>query len=255
MGSVARGARSVQALFALGEISPLERFISDSGVDLVWFLHPGYYLPVPVPYLTTVWDLQHRRQPFFPEVSTTGWTWEERELAYRSSLPRAARIITGTETGKHEIIAFYGVSPENVSVVPMPVAQTGLSEDDCNWIDIRAKYRLTAEFLFYPAQFWPHKNHVNLLFAVDLLKKNTGLELDLVLTGSDKGNLTHVREIIAALGLTSQVHILGFALRAPMSSRSAACWTVLSPSVAAGGGIIRKYPVTTTWHPVDIGQQ
>src|SRR5439155_4907404 len=144
-----------------------------SNIDLVWFLHPGY-LPVPVPYLATVWDLQHRRQPFFPEVSTTGWTWEARELAYRSSLPRAARIITGTEAGKDEIIAFYGVSPDNIVVVPMPVAQAGLPEDDGNRIDVRAKYGLRREFLFYPAQFWPHKNHVNLLLALDLLKKDTG---------------------------------------------------------------------------------
>jgi glycosyltransferase involved in cell wall biosynthesis len=31
-----------------------------------------------------------------------------------------------------------------------------------------------------------------------------------VLTGSDKGNLNHVSKTIAALGLTSQVHMLGF---------------------------------------------
>src|SRR5207249_1118380 len=102
--------RSAQAVFAADEVPPIERFISDSNIDLVWFLHPAN-VPVPVPYLATVWDLQHRRQPFFPEVSTTGWTWEAREVAYRSSLPRAARIITGTKAGKDEIVAFYGVSP------------------------------------------------------------------------------------------------------------------------------------------------
>lgn len=214
MRSTARVIRSAQPLFAPGRVSPLERFISDSNIELVWFLRPGY-LPVPVPYLATVWDLQHRRQPFFPEVSTTGWTWEARELAYRSTLPRAARIITGTEAGKDEIIASYGVSPDNVVVVPMPVAQPMVAEGS-DWIDIRAKYALKREFLFYPAQFWPHKNHVNLVFAIDLLKKDFGLELDIVLTGSDKGNLNHVRETVATLGLSSQVHILGFVPKADL---------------------------------------
>ena len=204
--ATARRIRSVQTVFA---VSPIEQFIRKSAIDLVWFLHPGN-APVPVPYIATVWDLQHRRQPFFPEVSTTAWTWEAREQAYRLSLPRAARIITGTQVGKDEIVAFYGVSPQNIVVVPTPVAEAELPRDGDSRIDVRAKYGLRPEFLLYPAQFWPHKNHVNLLLALDLLKRDIGVELDLVLTGSDKGNLDHVCETVAALGLTAQVHILGF---------------------------------------------
>src|ERR1700731_2381395 len=34
-----------------------------------------------VPFLAIVWDLQHRLQPFFPEVSANG-TWERRENFY-----------------------------------------------------------------------------------------------------------------------------------------------------------------------------
>jgi glycosyltransferase involved in cell wall biosynthesis len=201
--------RSVQAVFAAGGISPVEQFILESDIDVMWFLSQTN-APVSVPYLTTVWDLQHRRQPFFPEVSTTGWTWDARERAFRSNLPRASRIITGTQAGKDEIIAFYGVCPQNVIVVPMPIAEADLSGDSDSRIDVRAKYGLDSQFLFYPAQFWPHKNHVNLLLALDLLKRNAGVKLDLVLTGGDKGNLNHVCETIAALRLTSQVKNLGF---------------------------------------------
>jgi len=228
-----RVLRSAWPAFAAGDVfsavSPIEKFINYFDIDLFWFLHP-VHPTVSVPYLTTVWDLQHRRQPFFPEVSITGWTWEARELSYRSNLPQAARVITGTEAGKNEIIAFYGVSPDNISVVPMPVMQVELSEDDGDRKAIKAKYGLKKEYLLYPAQFWPHKNHVNLLHALYLLKKNTGLELDLMLTGSDRGNLTHVRETIAALGLTSQVHIPGFVPNADLAGlyREALCLTFAS---------------------------
>src|SRR4051794_29913717 len=47
-------------------------------LDLMWFLGPGHS-SVRIPYITTVWDLQHRVRPYFPEVSTTGWTWEARD--------------------------------------------------------------------------------------------------------------------------------------------------------------------------------
>ena len=203
---------SIQAVYAAGRI---EQFILESDIDVMWFLSQTN-APVSVPYFTTVWDLQHRRQPFFPEVSTTGWTWDARERAFRSKLPRASRIITGTQAGKDEIIAFYGVCPQNVIVVPMPIAEADLSGDSDSRIDVSAKYGLKSQYLFYPAQFWPHKNHVNLLLALDLLKRNAGVELDLVLTGSDKGNLNHVCETVAALRLTSQVNNLGFVPKADL---------------------------------------
>ncbi len=64
-------------------------------------------------------------------------------------------------------------------------------------------------FLFYPAQFWPHKNHVNLLHAVKLLKQR-GRNISLVLTGSDHGNLAYVRKTAQDLGLDDHVHFCGF---------------------------------------------
>jgi len=64
--------------------------------------------------------------------------------------------------------------------------------------------------LFYPAQFWPHKNHVGLLLAIKHLKDQYNLEFPLVFVGSDKGNISYIREVIAQLQLSNQVHFLGF---------------------------------------------
>ena len=48
-----------------------------------------------------------------------------------------------------------------------------------------AKYRLEPGYLFYPAQFWPHKNHITLLAALALLRER-GITERLVLCGSDR---------------------------------------------------------------------
>jgi glycosyltransferase involved in cell wall biosynthesis len=222
--STVRRVRSVTAALAPAELSPIERFIQESEIDMMWFLSQTN-ATASVPYITTVWDLQHRRQPYFPEVCNTAWTWEEREQAFATVLPRASRIITGTQTGKREILTFYGVLPENVLVVPMPVAIDEHRAAGAAHIDVREKYCLRREYVFYPAQFWPHKNHVNLLLALDFLKGPGGLQVDLVLTGSDKGNLDHVSKTVAVLGLTSQVHILGFVPKADLHElyREAVC--------------------------------
>ncbi len=72
----------------------LERVIVNSGVDVMWYLTPGA-ATTQVPYLTVVWDLQHRRQPFFPEVSAE-MQWERRERFYRF-VSLAAESLAGIE--------------------------------------------------------------------------------------------------------------------------------------------------------------
>ncbi|MGH7076066.1 MAG: glycosyltransferase family 4 protein [Stellaceae bacterium] len=191
----------------------LETVIARDAIDLVWFVNPTS-IPVSAPYIATVWDLAHRTHPLFPEVSTAGWKWEEREAAARATLPRATRIVTGTEEGRNEIVTCYGVYQGNVRVVPMPIdlGDTGSLET----IDVRGKYALTRPYLFYPAQFWPHKNHVNLILALDLLVRQHGLDLDLVLTGSDKGNGDHVMATVKGLALDNRVRHLGFVPKADL---------------------------------------
>ena len=202
---VARGVRLVRP--PSGWSAQLDSFVREQQIDVVWFLRQEG--KVSVPYITTVWDLAHRSRPYFPEVSID---WEAREQTYRSVLPRASFILTGTNAGKGEIVHYYGVNPENVIVVPFP-APAFPSEDDRHGIlDIREKYEIHGDFLIYPAQFWPHKNHVNILIALALLK-HRGTVIEMVFTGSDKGNAGHVFRKINELGLHDQVHMLGFVPR------------------------------------------
>ena len=177
-------------------------------IDVLWHMLP-LARPVPVPYIATVWDLAHRCLPLFPEVSVNVWKWQDREDNYRRLLPRACRVLTGTNAGKNEIVSFYGVSPDNVRVIPFPVDDRFRKPADPT-VNIRAKYGIPGRYVFYPAQFWTHKNHVNLLLALERYNNDHPLPLHLVLTGGNQGNLDHVMSTIRQLELSAFVHVLGF---------------------------------------------
>jgi glycosyltransferase involved in cell wall biosynthesis len=166
------------------------------------------------PYIVTVWDLQHRLQSYFPEVSAFG-EWENRENNYSKILNRAAIIITGTEIGKAEIERFYQIPAERIKVIPLFTPQFILNPCQENEA-VSSKYDIPDRYLFYPAQFWPHKNHVGLLLAIKCLKEKYNLEFPLVLVGSDQGNEAYVREIVAKLDLSKQVYFLGFVPQSDM---------------------------------------
>lgn len=186
----------------------LDQAAKEFGLDMIWCLSSEYE-KTSLPVIVTVWDLAHRSIPWFPEVSITGWNWESREEHYRAILPRAAKVITGTEVGRKEILHYYGVHPENIEVIPFPAPSYVINGKLNRCTRVCEKYNLTKEYLFYPAQFWPHKNHVNVLYALKLLAQQ-GIKLEMVFTGSDKGNEAHVREVARELDLLDRVHFLGF---------------------------------------------
>lgn len=190
----------------------LEHAIQREKLDLVWYMIP-IGVPLSVPFIATVWDLEHRKQPYFPEVSVTEWTWAERELNYSALLPRASIIITGTASGKNEVIKYYGVNADNVKIIPFPAPAFGVRASSDDIRTVREKYGIKGTFLLYPAQFWPHKNHVNLLMSLTVLQRESGFRPSLVLTGSDMGNRNHVRKLISELQLSEQVFDLGFVSR------------------------------------------
>src|ERR1022692_1114423 len=78
MGWRIRLARAVDRFLGRSAALPtagtakLGRILDTAGLDLIWYLEPGAWLPVDIPYITIVWDLQHRLQPYFPEVGACG---------------------------------------------------------------------------------------------------------------------------------------------------------------------------------------
>lgn len=173
------------------------------GIDLFWFTAPGIY-ELSYPYIYTVWDLGHRRTPYFPEVSRSGWTWESREKTYQTMLYKASYILTGNEEGKKEILESYPMPSNKIRISPFPVASF------CHGQEEKPNFEIPEHFFFYPAQFWPHKNHICILEALLYLRENKDIKPTVFLTGSDKGNKKYIESKIIEYGLENQVKITGF---------------------------------------------
>lgn len=177
----------------------LNYFCKKYNIDIIWYINL-YYEETNCPYIVTTWDLQHRLQPYFPELIYTGWPWRFRESFYKNSLPGAAYIFAGNEEFKSQITRFYGISDDRIIVNPLFTSDFYFETESSIQINDYGKY------IFYPAQFWPHKNHIRLLYAMKKLDN----EYKLILTGSDKGNLEYIKTKINELDLQDRVIYKGF---------------------------------------------
>src|SRR4030043_562605 len=100
-------------------ISLLDKELKNREIDILWCASQ-LFEETEIPYVYTVWDLDHRIYPFFPEVSLGG-EWEKRDNLYKKRIEKATFILCGTEVGKKEIMSFYNISGDRIKVLPFPV--------------------------------------------------------------------------------------------------------------------------------------
>ena len=192
----------------------LDRIFKGHAIDLVYFVSSSsLHLAIEnYNYIYTLWDLCHRDHPEFPEVNFAG-EFELREDLYAKALPKAVQVIVDSEMGKANAIRRYGLDQERVSVLPFVPAESALISDrdyNKNLIDIKKKYNVDGDYIYYPAQFWSHKNHIYILEGLHILKHKYRKTVTAIFSGSDKGNLQYILDKAKELGLKKQVKHIGF---------------------------------------------
>jgi len=197
-------------------------FVADQlrreGVELMLFPAPNSLgFETEIPYVMAIHDLQHRLQPEFPEVSADG-EWERREHLFRNAARYATLLLADSEVGKEDILNFYadfGVTSDQVKVLPFLPAcylTPEISEDERT--RVRNLHQLPERYLFYPAQFWPHKNHKRIVQALGVLK-DRGVSIDVVFCGSHQGKIRsevfrEVMTLASRVGIEKNVHYKGY---------------------------------------------
>ncbi|SFC75071.1 glycosyltransferase [Butyrivibrio sp. YAB3001] len=183
--------------------SYLDYLAEKEGIDIYWFTYPAN-VDLTTPFIYSLWDLGHRILPSFPDTTKPAYRWKGLDEQYSRLLGKASYILTGNETGKKEILENYNVMADKIRIVPFPVTFF------CYGPEEKPKLELPDKYFFYPAQFWPHKNHICIIEALELLRKENGIDAHVLFTGSDKGNKQYVADMAKEHGVDDLVHFGGF---------------------------------------------
>lgn len=188
-------------------LDEISRKIRELPLDL-WFcpfliLEP---LTLKLPSVVTIPDIQHEYFPEFFPKHILDW----RHQTYRASARKANAILTLSDYSKQTIVERYGVRADKVYSIHL---DAGLEFSSCQHSlgkeNAKSRHSLPEQFAFFPANTWPHKNHITLLRALKRLK-DRGTSLPLVMTGFASEGYDTVAQEIQRLDLGSQVHYLGY---------------------------------------------
>ena len=137
-------------------------------------------VPFPIPLIITMHDVQELHLPEYFEPELRAW----RAVNYSRVLSTATTVVVSFEHVKSDLHRYFNLEDDKVVVLPVPVSAIRLAPPDGELEDsIRERYADVGEFLFYPAQTWPHKNHLLLIDALEQLAASRRKPLYLVFSG------------------------------------------------------------------------
>lgn len=208
-------------------------FYESLGVDVVHFPYRRF-VRCGLPVIYNPHDLQHLHYPQFFTPRQIAW----RETIYRAGCSHAQAVVVESAWVRRDVIGQYDIDAEKVHVIPWgsptelyrPMTSKAL-------VEVRQKYELPEFFALYPAQTWAHKNHIQLLEAVKLLKDDHSLCVHVVCTGTQNDFWPTIKKHRRVLKLEDQVHFLGFVSPEDLIGLYHLAQFVVFPSLFEGGGV------------------
>tara|TARA_B100000401_G_C52789964_1_gene712885 strand:+ start:85 stop:1320 length:1236 start_codon:yes stop_codon:yes gene_type:complete len=190
-----------------------ESFLIKRNIDLVYFISPSRFaLDLnKLNFIFTIWDLCHRDHIEFAEVKLKG-EFENRELRINYAVKRAVAIIVDSEYGKKNLSQKYNADKDRIGVIPFePLLdiknKENISLSKRNHIK---NYKNLSEYIFYPAQIWPHKNHIYIVKALSILKEKHNININAVFSGGDKRHKDKVISFAKKFDLLNNIFFTGF---------------------------------------------
>jgi glycosyltransferase involved in cell wall biosynthesis len=231
------------------ENTELRKFLQSEQIDWLFLSAPVTWgFEAGIPYVMPVHDLQHRLQPNFPEVSQNG-QWELREYLYRNGIAHASQVIVESAIGLKHVRGLYHCEAEKIVVIPYNASDCVSKEsaDESTRRAVRSLYALPEKFLFYPAQFWPHKNHCRIVEAI-WVARQLGSDISVVFCGNRESGILQetakkVLYIADRLGISDNLYIIGYAEQAHMSALYAEAVGLIMPTFFGPSNI----PILEAW--------
>ena len=196
---------------------PFYNFIKKQKYDLIIFLGPSPMSKYckEVAFISNIWDLDYKKNSQFPEHNLNN-IHEYKEKLFREITSRAFRIIVPHAANKEDLINFFNIPSDKVIIqnfIPMLPTIYRENKDTKNvYNDLFRSFNLPHDkkIIFYPAQFWAHKNHKYILDAAEILKKENNNKYLFVFCGSNKGNYKYIKDLITKKKLNDYIKILTF---------------------------------------------
>jgi len=142
----------------------------------------------PIVKVVTIHDLAYKKHPEFLSLGTR--LNLERRVGY--AIRQADHIVVPSESTKQDLLAYFQVKPEHISVIYQTCSERFLQEkSEALLNEISIKYALPDQYMLYVGAITPRKNLLSVLEAMTLLPDS--YRIPLVIVGNGR---TYLKKVI-----------------------------------------------------------
>ena len=199
-------------------------------------LHEPNYVPQRFagPVVVTIHDLTTFMFPRFHPVLRVCWA-----RSFRRRMLAADHILTVSQHSKQDIVDYFHVPEEKITVTYLGCPSIDNSEDAPEQADlVLSRFSIRAPFILNVGTLEPRKNINRLLEAFALFgKSSAGREFKLVLAGGAGWALNDLQQRIASCGVTEKVVVTGYVSKSDLSILYRRALAFVYPSLYEGFGL------------------
>lgn len=214
-------------------VTQLNGYILYYQID-VWFCPLFHLIPAPcsIPNVTTIFDIQ---QDYFPE-NFDPFVLSERKRLTQETIENTDMVLTISEFSKKTIQEKYHVDADKIHVTYLDADSSFHDEINPHHLE-EIRKTLPEEFILFPANMWPHKNHLNLIKGFSIAKEKYKLPLSLVFTGAKERETPQIEQFIQEKHLRDWIDYLGYLPQDDMRYVFRCANMLAFPSLFEGFGI------------------
>ena len=215
--------------------NPFVNFLKKNQFDLIIFLGPSWFIKITdnFNFISSIYDINFKLDNYFPEYKSQT-VFESQDEIVGKSVDQAYKILVDTERSKNELIKIYNCTQNKIAIQPftplLPIIDSKINKDYSKIvIDLGLKDK---KFLFYPAQFWAHKNHKYIIDAMEHLERKQ-IDINFVFCGTDKNNLKYIKKIISKKKLDHKFFIYNYLTDEKVIALYKFCIALVMPTYVA----------------------
>ena len=223
------------AHYSLAEQLELPGVLNGENLDLVHFPHFNVPIFYNRPYVVTIHDLTHSK---FPGRKKSRFL---HRLAYNavlaSSIKKSKKIIAVSESTRREILEYFGVMADKVSVVYEGINKNyRMMDKDQAMAEVTNRFKVTKPYILYVGVWRRYKNLPKLARAFDGVR-DWGQDCELVLVGEEDPFYPEIKQQILASKYASDIKMLGRVTDPELNNLYNAAKLFVLPSLAEGFGL------------------
>jgi glycosyltransferase involved in cell wall biosynthesis len=227
-----RKSQLLQALIC-GRMTAISKLFTEHRIDIVFEAAQFFGWRLGLPAIAWIPDFQHKSLPHLFSKAA----WWKREIGFRLQVMGGRHIMLSSNDARKACEYFYPASRGRTSTVQFAVP-AGDAPDLAAARRIADSYGLPQDFIFMPNQFWRHKNHIQVLDALTILRER-GVKVVIAACGAqyDPRSPDHFPAFaleLKARGLENSMRLLEPIPHAHLVALMLCCQALLNPSLFEG---------------------